>query len=407
MSPRDSPISHRLSVASTGAGEGLSPFIHSPESTYRSAGPYSPKAWGGQISEGLPLLPPAQLRMRAQQAMTPRPALRVAGEPSAETQLGTLMSTDIINAKARGTPLPPLKETTISMLDEGITPETARLISLIPPRTLLERTGAAMQTNDPMFTESVVQYQKEHPIPPDALQKFPNYENFPLLLNKIERPKLEPNIKNVSDVERLRGYNEDLMENIWWRQEMTNGLSIRRAYMYVPNFGRVQVVLSDFPDGTSYPLVTLPKMTPHDIVKTPTFTVPAGGSVVSHFGLLKLTLPNGRMFGDFRDSVCILFEASLKLAVGHPVRESAPAFRALLLLPVSCHLSTQPAFSGGTGSTESLPALAALLLCLRLSSTDYGIQLPGLADLQASAHLATLLRQASFRRIELKKLQHN
>lgn len=37
--------------------------------------------------------------------------------------------------------------------------------------------------------------------------------------------------------------------------------------MHVPNFGRVQVVLTDFPDGTSYPLVTLPKMTPYDILK--------------------------------------------------------------------------------------------------------------------------------------------
>ena len=36
--------------------------------------------------------------------------------------------------------------------------------------------------------------------------------------------------------------------------------------MYVPNFGRVQVLLTDFSDGTSYPLVTLPKMTPYDIL---------------------------------------------------------------------------------------------------------------------------------------------
>lgn len=36
--------------------------------------------------------------------------------------------------------------------------------------------------------------------------------------------------------------------------------------MYVPNFGRVQVLLTDYPDGTSYPLVTLPKMTPYDIL---------------------------------------------------------------------------------------------------------------------------------------------
>ena len=42
-------------------------------------------------------------------------------------------------------------------------------------------------------------------------------------------------------------------------------LSVRDAYMYVPNFGRVQVVLTDYPDGKSYPLVTLPKMTPYDI----------------------------------------------------------------------------------------------------------------------------------------------
>lgn len=44
-------------------------------------------------------------------------------------------------------------------------------------------------------------------------------------------------------------------------------VGFRKAYMHVPNFGRVQVMLTNYPDGTSYPLVTLPKMTPYDILK--------------------------------------------------------------------------------------------------------------------------------------------
>lgn len=37
--------------------------------------------------------------------------------------------------------------------------------------------------------------------------------------------------------------------------------------MYVPNLGRVQAVLSESKDGSTFPLVTLPKMTPRDILK--------------------------------------------------------------------------------------------------------------------------------------------
>lgn len=50
------------------------------------------------------------------------------------------------------------------------------------------------------------------------------------------------------------------------KKQITENISLRERYMYVPNFGRVQVVLTDYPDGKSYPLVTLPKMTPYDIL---------------------------------------------------------------------------------------------------------------------------------------------
>lgn len=66
---------------------------------------------------------------------------------------------------------------------------------------------------DPMFTEDIVQYQLEHPIPPEVLQRFPGYENFPLLLSRIDRPKLEPNITDQSKVKHLRGHNEAMLEN--------------------------------------------------------------------------------------------------------------------------------------------------------------------------------------------------
>lgn len=45
------------------------------------------------------------------------------------------------------------------------------------------------------------------------LKKYPNYGKFPLLLNQIHRPTLEPNVKDVKDFEHLRGHNEAMLEN--------------------------------------------------------------------------------------------------------------------------------------------------------------------------------------------------
>ncbi|KAL8433880.1 hypothetical protein ACSSS7_003541 [Eimeria intestinalis] len=118
-----------------------------------------------------------------------------------------------------------------------------------------------------MFTQDVVQYQKDHPIPPGVLHKFPNYGNFPLLLSRIHRPKLAPNTADASEVAHLRGYNEALLDSKWRKDRVGEHVPAREAYMYVPNFGRVQVMFSDYPDGSSYPLVTLPKMTPHDVLQ--------------------------------------------------------------------------------------------------------------------------------------------
>lgn len=64
-----------------------------------------------------------------------------------------------------------------------------------------------------MFTEDVTQYHLEHQIPPGVQEKFPNYDKFPLLLSKIDRPKLKGNIAKHSDVKHLRGHNEYMLEN--------------------------------------------------------------------------------------------------------------------------------------------------------------------------------------------------
>ncbi|KAL8271035.1 hypothetical protein Esti_005020 [Eimeria stiedai] len=265
-SPRGPLSSHRMSVASTGEGEGLTPLLLSPKSTYRSTEPYSPRPWS-YLAPADMSLPPRRQRVGALQRTTPRPAHRVAGETPVTGLPRTYLSPEIAQAKKRGGPLPPLKATSVSMLHEDITPDTAKLIGLIPLRAMLEGTGAAVYSNDPMFTEDVVQYQKEHPIPPGVLHRYPKYEKFPLLLNRIYRPKLQPNIAGASEVAHLRGYNEALLENEWRKDKVRDHVPAREAYMYVPNFGRVQVMFSDYPDGSSYPFVTLPKMTPHDILQ--------------------------------------------------------------------------------------------------------------------------------------------
>lgn len=64
-----------------------------------------------------------------------------------------------------------------------------------------------------MFTEDVRQYHLDHPIPPHVLQKFPNYKDFPLLLNVFNRPDTEPTVTEVERVKHLRGHNEKLLEN--------------------------------------------------------------------------------------------------------------------------------------------------------------------------------------------------
>ncbi|CDI75371.1 hypothetical protein, conserved [Eimeria praecox] len=264
-SPRlqDPGSSHRHSVASTGVGDPNSPYLRSPELTYASSALPSPKTVTAGASALPPPLPPRQVPRQD----VLRHGVLVSSSPADEAPEGILMTPAIIHAKAQGKALPPLKEDHISMLDEPISSYTADMIDAIPKDDMLRMAGPSMHTHDARFTEDVKQYQLDHPIPPAMLKKYPNYANFPLLLSRIHRPALEPNVKEVKDFEHLRGHNEAMLENKWQHERISGSLPLRETYMYVPNFGRVQAILSDFPDGTSYPLVTLPKMTPYDILR--------------------------------------------------------------------------------------------------------------------------------------------
>nr|AGZ15730.1 hypothetical protein [Eimeria maxima] len=239
--------SHRYSVASTGIGDPSSPYLRSPALTHISSALPSPKA----AALGTTVLPPPFTSPRQ---LPQKDVLRhgVLISPGEEAPRGTIMTPAIIRAKAQGKSLPPIKEDHISMLDEFVSPHTASLIDEIPKENMLRMAGPSM-----FPYVNVKQYQLDHPIPPSMLKKYPNYGKFPLLLNQIHRPTLEPNVKDVKDFEHLREEEKERKDR---------GLSMREAYMYVPNFGRVQVLLTDFSDGTSYPLVTLPKMTPYDIL---------------------------------------------------------------------------------------------------------------------------------------------
>ncbi|CDJ36064.1 uncharacterized protein EMH_0006630 [Eimeria mitis] len=254
--------SHRHSLASTGVGDPSSPFLRSPELTHVSSALPSPKAaTAGATTLPQPWSPPQKPGKEVL-----RHGVLVSPRPAEEEPRGHLMTPAIIDAKAQGKPLPPLKEVHTSMLDEFISPYTASLIDEIPKEDMLRMAGPSIYTHDPRFTEDVKQYHLDHPVPPDGPQRFPNYENFPLLLNQVHRPTLEPNFKETKHSEHLRGHNEAMLENKWQHEGMHRNLQMRETYMHVPNFGRVQAVLTDFPDGTSYPLVTLPKMTPYDIL---------------------------------------------------------------------------------------------------------------------------------------------
>ncbi|CDJ47728.1 hypothetical protein, conserved [Eimeria brunetti] len=260
--PHEPGSSHRPSVASTGIGEPSSPFVWSPDLTHASSSLPSPKT--PTAAEAV-LLPPLSHRQQQRKEVI-RHGVLISPRTADEAPRGTLMTPAIIHAKEHGKPLPPLKEEHISMLGEFISPFTASLIHEIPKDDMLRMAGPSMHTHDVRFTEDVKQYHLDHPPPPEALKKYPNYENFPLLLSRIHRPTLEPNIKETKHFEHLRGHNEAMLENKWQQELMNQGVSVRETYLHVPNFGRVQAVLTDYPDGTSYPLVTLPKMTPYDIL---------------------------------------------------------------------------------------------------------------------------------------------
>ncbi|CDJ61623.1 hypothetical protein, conserved [Eimeria maxima] len=240
--------SHRYSVASTGIGDPSSPYLRSPALTHISSALPSPKA----AALGTTVLPPPFTSPRQ---LPQKDVLRhgVLISPGEEAPRGTIMTPAIIRAKAQGKSLPPIKEDHISMLDEFVSPHTASLIDEIPKENMLRMAGPSMFPYDARFTEDVKQYQLDHPIPPSMLKKYPNYGKFPLLLNQIHRPTLEPNVKDVKDFEHLRGHNEAMLENKWEeeKERKDRGLSMREAYMYVPNFGRVQVLLTDFSDETA------------------------------------------------------------------------------------------------------------------------------------------------------------
>ncbi|XP_026190345.1 uncharacterized protein LOC34621504 [Cyclospora cayetanensis] len=267
-SPRlyDPPSSHRLSVASTGVSEGYTPLFRSPETTCRVKPASSPKAQQdfSMLLHSLPSTPSEHGRAPLQD--TVRKAHRISQASAYETHNVHLVDPEILHAKKYGKTLPPLKVTYQNMLPEGITKSTAELIFNIPKEAMLKQAGVSVHTHDPMFTKEVTQYQLEYPCPPAAVRRFPGYESFPLLLSHFEKQKLDSNITDEEDVKHLRGHNEAMLENAWRGKPLVKGPVVREAYMHVPSFGRVQVMLTEYQDGTSYPLVTLPKMTPYDIL---------------------------------------------------------------------------------------------------------------------------------------------
>lgn len=110
--------SHRISVASTGVGEGHSPFFRSPEVTYTPLGSARSKVDGATQGLHLPSSSPRMPPGQASSEHTPRRAYRVAGsEP--------------VHVKEHGYGLPPFKEQLVDILHEETTrmyPSTATWI---------------------------------------------------------------------------------------------------------------------------------------------------------------------------------------------------------------------------------------------------------------------------------------
>ncbi|PFH37425.1 hypothetical protein BESB_038830 [Besnoitia besnoiti] len=98
-----------------------------------------------------------------------------------------------------------------------------------------------------------------------------HFDHDPLLRNRLTPTDALPYIREQGNVGHpLNFFHNDLMlDNVMLPGQLEHYCPGTVAtYVDVPNFGRMQGLYAKQKDGTVYPLITLPKMTPHDIFKT-------------------------------------------------------------------------------------------------------------------------------------------
>lgn len=163
-------------------------------------------------------------------------------------------------------------------LDLSQTPKHLSYVERFVLEESIENVGRrqyASLSGRPHFTPYVLRapavgsYLEDYAVPPS--QKGHSFDKDPLLRSVLTP---QDNFPYIREQATYHGQPLNYTHNDWMLDNVMDTTTAQKccpgtvpAYADIPHLGRVQCTYLRQPDGTVYPLVTLPKMTPHDILK--------------------------------------------------------------------------------------------------------------------------------------------
>ncbi|CBZ55802.1 conserved hypothetical protein [Neospora caninum Liverpool] len=136
-------------------------------------------------------------------------------------------------------------------------------------RDFLSLSGVAYPEQHTQRTQAQGSYLEHYPVPPPL--DGHHFGGDPLLRSRLAPTDARSYMREQGHPGHpQKFYHNDLMlDNIMSPGKIGEICAgTVPTYVDVPNFGRMQGLFAKQADGTVYPLITLPKMTPHDIFKT-------------------------------------------------------------------------------------------------------------------------------------------
>ncbi|EPR63851.1 hypothetical protein TGGT1_217510 [Toxoplasma gondii GT1] len=277
-SARDTPRKHELEINTVQSILTTTPPLSVPESVIDSAAS-SPRCYAGWPGDSAPSSP----RSVRWQAAAPAHPNTSAGALAWSTEPAKLVGVPSFNATrantSPSTPAAPISDSVVyceplqTAEPQPLLDKSGKVFTYDEiykkRQEFLDLTGVAHPEQHAQRTPAKGSYLEHYPVPPPL--DGHNFSGDALLrsrLNPSDPLSYRREQGNPGHPEKF--YHNDLMlDNIMIPGKMGEICpGTVSSYVDVPNFGRMQGLFAKQADGTVYPLITLPKMTPHDIFKT-------------------------------------------------------------------------------------------------------------------------------------------